>query len=313
MSKHSGRRDKTKIADLVTGRVIGRLGPVFTVECNGHDLECIARGAAKKAVVGDFVHFDPHARTELAQGLIVAIAPRKSLLQRTDALGRRPQYIAANLTQVVIVCAIEPPMREGLIDRYLITARLEGLKAIILVNKSDLISPSLRREFEERLHPYQRNGHEVFFGNCTEPTGLQSLNEALLDEISILVGHSGVGKTSVINRLLPDYDGRTNALSTTSNKGQHTTTASLLHRLPSGGELIDTPGIRSFGLYGVTRRSIADHFPDFDSIEQACRFNDCAHQHEPGCAILEAVEAGAILPHRYEAYLNLIDSADETL
>lgn len=262
-------------------------------------------------MVGDLVRFDPNADTDLASGLLVKIEPRSSLLQRTDALGRRPQFIAANLTQIVIVCAAEPPLREGLIDRYIIAARLEGLKATILFNKTDLLEPEQLEQYQTRLGCYKTSGHPVFFGTCASPSGLGALHEALNNEISILVGHSGVGKTSVINQLLPDYDGRTNVLSAASNKGQHTTTASLLHRLPTGGELIDTPGIRSFGLYGVTRLTLANHFPDFDVVVEECRFNNCTHQHEPKCAVINQVTAGTIAESRYEAYLKLLESTED--
>jgi ribosome biogenesis GTPase / thiamine phosphate phosphatase len=311
MGKRSKKAPPPSSSNLPIGRVIGRLGPVFSVEYNGDDISCIARGKAKTAVVGDLVRFEPDADTDLASGLLVKIEPRSSLLQRTDALGRRPQFIAANLTQIVIVCAAEPPLREGLIDRYIIAARLEGLKATILFNKTDLLDQNALEHYQSRLGCYETSGHPVHFGTCATPSGLGTLHEALDNEISILVGHSGVGKTSVINQLLPDYDGRTNVLSAASNKGQHTTTASLLHRLPTGGELIDTPGIRSFGLYGVTRLTLANHFPDFDVVQTECRFNNCTHQHEPKCAVIDHVESGIIAESRYEAYLKLLESTED--
>ena len=312
MGKRSKKKSTGGQNTLPTGRVIGRLGPVFTVEHEGRDITCIARGKAKKAVVGDRVKFDPHADTELASGLLVDIEPRESLLQRTDALGRRPQFFAANLTQIVIVCASEPPLREGLIDRYLIAARLEGIKAVILFNKTDLLSPSELTAYQSRLACFNSVGHRVFFCTCTTKESFREFTRALDGETSILVGHSGVGKTSIINQLLPDYLGKTNTLSIASNKGQHTTTASLLHRLPTGGELIDTPGIRSFGLYGVTKQALAKHFPDFDIVDRECRFNNCTHQHEPKCAVIDFVESGHIAEDRYHGYLRLLDSADET-
>ena len=311
MGKRAKKRAPATSSKFPIGRVIGRLGPVFTVEYNGEDIACIARGKTKTAVVGDQVRFDPDADTDLATGLLMSIEPRSSLLKRTDALGRRAQFIAANLTQIVVVCAAEPPLREGLIDRYLIAARLEGMKATILFNKTDLLDPEALERYRARLSCYEKSGHPVYFGNCAAVNGLGKLHEALDNEISILVGHSGVGKTSIINQLLPDYDGRTNVLSAASNKGQHTTTSSLLHRLPTGGELIDTPGIRSFGLHGVTRQTLAHHFPDFDVVEDECRFNHCTHQHEPKCAVIDEVNAGTIGRHRYEAYLKLLESTEE--
>ena len=261
--------------------------------------------------MGDRVRFDPKADTELASGLLVAIEPRDNCLKRTDALGRKAQHIAANLTHVVIVCAIEPPLREGLIDRYLVAARMEGLRASILFNKVDLLDQEIRTEFSERLKHYEAVGHPVYFASSANGEGFAALENKLSNEISILVGHSGVGKTSVINRLLPNYEGRTNALSSATNKGQHTTTSSWLHRLPNGGELIDTPGIRTFGLHGVTKQALAEHFPDFDVVEHHCHFHNCTHQHEPKCAVINMVESGEISSHRYQAYLNLIESVED--
>lgn len=309
-----GKRRKAPIKSnhecLPRGRIIGRLGPVFTVEHNGSDIPCVARGSSKTAVVGDWVRFDPDADTELATGLLVAIEPRDNALKRTDALGRKAQYIAANLSHLVIVCAVEPPLREGLIDRYLVSARLEGLRASILFNKLDLLAPDQVSEYRARLAHYADVDHEVFFASSHTGEGFGAIEKRLNHEVSILVGHSGVGKTSIINRLLPAYEGRTNVLSSSSNKGQHTTTASWLHRLPNGGELIDTPGIRSFGLFGVTAQTLAAHFPDFDKVEAHCHFHNCTHQHEPKCAVIRMVEAGTIARHRYDAYLNLIESID---
>ena len=303
-------KDHSKPANhlLPTGRVIGRLGPVFTIEYDGADIACVAKGRAKTAVVGDWVRFDPTADTELANGLLVSVESRRNCLKRTDALGRKAQFIAANLSHIVIVCACEPPVREGLIDRYLVSARMEGLAASILFNKTDLMSSEVRSEYAERLSHYEMAGHDLFFASSVTGEGFEQLEARLEGEISILVGHSGVGKTSIINRLLPTYDGRTNVLSAATNKGQHTTTASWLHRLPKGGELIDTPGIRSFGLYGVTKQTVANHFPDFDQIDESCHFHNCTHQHEPKCAVIRQVEAGNLPLHRYEAYLSLIES-----
>ena len=296
---------------LCEGRIIGRLGPVFTVEHADGDIECLARGKTKTAVVGDRVFFDPDAGTELGEGLLISIKSRDNCLKRTDALGRKAQFIAANLSQIIVVCAAEPPLREGLIDRYLIAARMEGIKATILFNKVDLLTEEALTEYQVRLRHYPEVDHSVIYASCETESGLDTLRQALKDEVSILVGHSGVGKTSLINCLLPNYDGRTNVLSSSTNKGQHTTTASWLHRIPTGGELIDTPGIRSFGLYGVSRQTLATHFPDFDIVEGRCHFNDCTHAHEPKCAVLEMVKAGRISATRHAAYLNLLDSADD--
>jgi len=305
------RPDKNQ--ETVLGRVIGRQGPVFMVETEEEArLACVARGKGKRSVVGDLVRFIDHADTDLARGLIIDHEPRESELIRADALGRRAQAIAANLDRIFVVVANEPPLREGLIDRYLVTAEAQGLETHIVFNKVDLIAedPDAIAEIGHRLAAYPPLGYPVHFVSAATGHGIAELRDALADQCSIFVGHSGVGKTSLLNVLCPGLAEPVNVLSAASGRGQHTTTTAQMYRLDNGGEVIDSPGIRSFGLWGMPTEDVRLYFVEFNEISDECRFSDCQHIREPKCAVLAALEEGAISEVRYASYLRIRDSLD---
>lgn len=286
---------------------MARRGPVLTVELTaGARTECLTRGKGKAAVVGDLVFID--------DGLVAGIAPRKTELARTDLMRRRRQVLAANLDRIYVVSAVEPPLKPGLIDRYLVAAHAQGIDAAVIVNKADLITDAEEREdLDEMLAPYPDLGYPVLWTSATTAHGLDALLADLAGRCAILVGHSGVGKTSLLNALVPDLAEAVQALSEGSGRGQHTTTTTTLYRLPCGGELIDSPGVRSFGLWGVGPDDLKHHFPEFADPAQRCRFADCRHDAEPACAVQDAVEAGEIAESRYESYLRIRDSLIEEL
>ncbi|MCA9541602.1 MAG: ribosome small subunit-dependent GTPase A [Myxococcales bacterium] len=288
--------------------MFGRLGPVFTVRtAEGEDVECVARGDGKRAVVGDDVRFVPDADTEMAQGLIIGIGERRTALVRADALGRREQVLAANLDRIFVVTAVEPPLREGLIDRYLVVAHAQGIEAHIIFNKVDLIAddPAALEDIGDRLAIYPRLGYPVHFTAASTGAGLGDLRRALRRRTSIFVGHSGVGKTSLLNALDPALGERVQALSEASGRGRHTTSSSFLHVLPDGGEVIDSPGVRAFGLWDIDPDEVGSHFVELARLAPRCKFADCRHVHEPECAVLAAVEAGRIEESRYASYVNI--------
>lgn len=309
-SKHRGRSRATTVE--ANGRVIARLGPVFTVEVDvGGEIACVARGAGKKAVIGDRVQFEEGADTMLADALITGVGPRRSALIRADALNRRQQVLAANIDRLFIVTAVEPPLRTGLIDRYLVAAHTQGIAASIIFNKTDLfLEEEERADYQDELSPYPPLDYPVHFTSAESGEGLDELREALRDQTSIFVGHSGVGKTSLLNALDLGLGERVQTLSDSSGRGQHTTSASALFKLSSGGEIIDSPGVRSFGLWGVPAGQVRDHFVEFLPLQRACRFADCQHIMEPGCAVLVAVEAEELSAERYHSYLKIRDSLD---
>ncbi len=286
------------------------MGPVFQVESlqTGDEVPCIARGQGKGAVVGDLVYYEAVSNL-LADGLILEFSPRQSLLQRTDSGGRRAQLIAANLDVIFIVVAPLPELREGLIDRYLVAASSQDIEAEIILNKTDLLTdPTLLQGYLDRLSRYEPLGIPVHRVSARSAEGLDELAHAMADRTSIVVGHSGVGKTSLLNALCPGVEEKVNAISEASGKGQHTTTTSALYTLPNGGELIDSPGIRSFGLWGMEANDLQTHFPEFSSLAAGCRFGDCQHLDEPHCAVKDAVAEGIIDARRYESYLTIRSS-----
>lgn len=290
------------------GRVTSRLGPVLNVEADdGDQVPCRARGRGKAAVVGDRIHFDPDSGDEFTRGIVTAVGERTSLLSRTDPHRVRPLAIAANVDRIFAISAFEPPMREGLIDRYLVAAHAAGIEALIVLNKVELI-PADDASFEARLTPYHRLGYRVIGVSAHTGWGLDTLREAFADHLSILVGHSGVGKTSLLNALVPGLDERVAALSEASGRGQHTTTATAMFELPTGGHVIDSPGIRSFGLWGVSPEALRGHWIDFVPFADECKFANCSHTHEPGCAVVDALDAGDIDPGRYDSYVRILES-----
>lgn len=279
---------------------------MFTVETDaGERVDCVVRGRKQDVVVGDRVRFEPDVDNEMAAGLITAVAPRESALVRADALGRRAQVLAANLDRVFVVCAVEPPVREGLIDRYLVAAHAQGLEAAIVFNKLDLAEPEELDEIREMLDVYPALGLELLYVSAEDGTGLDALREATRGRCSIFVGHSGVGKTSLLNALDPGLGERVQDLSVASGRGQHTTTTSALYALPGGGEVIDSPGVRGFGLWGIDADAVRHHFPEFVERAPGCKFADCRHIHEPQCAVLAALDAGEIAESRYDSYLKI--------
>ncbi|MCU1324798.1 MAG: rsgA [Bryobacterales bacterium] len=223
---------------------------------------------------------------------VSGISPRRTVLIRTDPLNaRREKVVAANVENMVIVAAItNPPLRTGLIDRYMIAAARGGIKPILCINKLDISSDTS-----------EVAGYDLPMVKCSTKTGegIQELRDMLAGSLAVLTGHSGVGKSSILNALTDSEDARVGALSVETGKGQHTTTASRLYHLSNGARIIDTPGIREFGLGPVTLDELKAAFPEFTS--ERCRFQDCTHKLEPDCAIRDA--GGP----RYEAWLRLLE------
>ncbi|HEX8254672.1 MAG TPA: ribosome small subunit-dependent GTPase A [Thermoanaerobaculia bacterium] len=235
------------------------------------------------------------------------VLPRRTVLARPDPLHQHMQrLIAANVDVVIHVVSLKsPPLRPRLIDRYLIAIQRGGAQPVICINKVDLLSAEERDEELPKLAPYLSLGVPVIGCSTKTGEGLEELRREVDGKMAALVGHSGVGKTSILNALDESLQLATNTLQKKRGTGRHTTTASTLYDFGGGTFLIDTPGIREFGLWDLNRDSLRDYFPEFDEPNESCRFTDCTHVHEPDCQVKALVEAGELSEARYETYLRL--------
>ena len=285
-----------KGTEELQGLVITRYGQRQLVESNNGDLfQATGRQNIGLSVAGDRVLFQ---KIEGDEGVVTAVYPRKTELKRQDRL------IAANIDQLWLVVAIEPHYQFELIDRYLIMAENSNLPINIIVNKIELSNND--NQLSNDFSHYIDLGYDVHFLSVKNKTNLEKLKKSLVDRSHIFLGQSGVGKSSLINSLIPDLDLRVNEISTKSKLGKHTTTNTTIYHIPSGGDLIDSPGIREFQLDDLTEKQIVNGFREFKSLIGKCRFRNCQHINEPNCAIKKAIESGNINSSRYESYLNIL-------
>ena len=254
-------------------------------------------------------------RVEVAEAdgdslVVEAILPRKNNFVRADDRGRQ-QVIAANLDQVLIVVATRPLPSRDLMERYLLAVHSLGIEPVIVYNKTDLAVTADETAAGARvlahMPDYEALGYTVIKTSCKTEPGIAGLHEILRNRTSILVGQSGVGKSSLINQLLPDMDIQTGALSTATGKGTHTTTSTMLYEIPGGGYLIDSPGVWEFGIWKLDNQQLESGFIEFKPWLGQCRFNNCIHATEPGCAVKQAVDQGRIRDWRYQSYLRLLE------
>lgn len=266
---------------------------------------CHLRQNLGQLVCGDQVLWQPGEPV----GVVTALMPRRSLLSRPDPYqGLKP--VAANIDRMLIVCAPLPEFSERLLDRYLVAAELSNIEPVILFNKTDLLTDEQRQQLSARLAPYQQLDYSILWLSSLWPDSLLQLDSLLADGLSIFVGQSGVGKSSLINRL-QTKQAETGPISTNSGLGQHTTTAAELYDLPQGGKLIDSPGIREFGLWHIGPRELEQGYREFLPWLGGCRFRDCDHVQSPGCALQAACQQGQIHPLRLENFRHLLASLNE--
>ena len=305
--------DQQTLGPLESGTVISRYGQHADIEDEqGKILRCDIRRTVESLVCGDKIRWrraktvDNVVENE-RQGVIEAVQQRHSILTRPDFYdGVKP--IAANLNQIIIVSALLPDFTPNIIDRYLVAAEDVEIKPIILVNKIDLLDTQTEQQISEFQQLYQHIGYEFYTVSNETHQGLAHLEQLLTDKISIFVGQSGVGKSSLSNTLLPDSNISTKAVSQNSRLGQHTTTVARLYHFPKGGQLIDSPGIREFGLWHLDHDRVTWCFKEFRDYLGGCKFRDCKHKDDPGCAIRQAVSDGHIHPHRYDSYHRIMQS-----
>lgn len=292
------------------GRVVTHFGQQVVIENHNHErIRCHFRATLEQLVVGDRVIFQPPASAGV--GVVSAIEPRTTVLKRPDPYGNL-KPVAANIEQMLITFAPLPTPSSQLLDRYLVAAELSAIEPVLVLNKSDLIDDSNAEHVDALQALYLRLGYRCLRASATTNDGLDALRIALQDKTSVFVGQSGVGKSSLINALMPDATALAiGDLSTNSGLGQHTTVSSQLIAFPGGGELIDSPGVREFGLWHIGEEELLSGYTDLAPLAGRCRFRNCSHRHEPGCALTAAAESGEISAERLANFFKIAETLDE--
>ncbi|MGQ2964512.1 ribosome small subunit-dependent GTPase A [Methylophilus sp.] len=277
---------------LEQGLIVAAFGKRYNVElADGRKLSCVTRGKKVDNAAGDRVSVK---LTSNKEGVIEKTLERDTLLYRSNAF--KSKILAANVTQILIVLATQPSFYEDLLNRCLIAAEAAGIRAVIILNKSDLPNPDAL----DKLARYAQLGYISLPLNAKE--SVAALRPILAGHTSILVGQSGMGKSTIINGLLPEVRSKTQEISTTLDSGKHTTTATHLYHLDNDSAIIDSPGLQEFGLYHIDSIALEYAFVEFRPHIGHCKFNNCTHTHEPGCVILEAVAKGEIAPARHQIF-----------
>jgi ribosome biogenesis GTPase / thiamine phosphate phosphatase len=295
----------------LTGTIVAAHGRHYLADVNGEFLQCVTRGKKTNVAVGDIVHLK---RTSNDQAVIEKIAERSTLLYRSDQY--KSKLLAANITRLFIVVATEPSFADDLVSRSLVACEAAGVEAHLILNKVDVLAPLARAR--ERAGLYASLGyplHEVSAKADPEGT-VATLTPLLAGQTSIFIGQSGMGKSSLINLLVPDADIAVREISEALDTGKHTTTFTRLYRLPEatgGGQIIDSPGFQEFGLYHLTEGMLERAFVEFKPFLGACKYYNCRHLAEPQCAVLGAVADGKIAKIRHELYAQLLHESEQTL
>ncbi len=302
------------------GLVLKSTGMWYKVQTEEGILECRIRGklrlkgikSTNPVAVGDRVIVDT-ANTEDGQAAITKLLERKNhIIRKSVNLSKQNQILAANVDQALLVATLSHPQTHlRFIDRFAVSAEAYDIPFILVFNKIDIYGEEQADELEFLRIVYEQAGYQVIEVSAKDGTGIKALKELLHGKVSLLAGHSGVGKSTLANKIDPKLDLKTNVISESHEQGQHTTTFAEMHALPEGGYLIDSPGIRGFGLFNMEPEEIGDYFPEIFRLSGDCKFNNCLHQHEPGCAVKKAVEENKLAFTRYESYLNFIEGDDE--
>lgn len=301
------------------GLVIKSTGSWYQVQDeHGNSYDCRIQGkfrikgikTTNPIAVGDWVNFALEA--DQNTGVITVLEPRRNyIIRKSVNLSKQTQIIGANLDQAILVVTLaSPPTSMGFIDRFLVTAEAYGIPAILVFNKLDLFSEEGLEILEEYKAVYENIGYPCYQVSAMEGTNIDHIVALLKDKVTLVSGHSGVGKSTLINSIVPDAALRTGLISDWSDKGKHTTTFAEMIDLPFGGKLIDTPGIRELGIVDIEKKELSHFFPEMRALMNKCRFNNCVHINEPGCVVLDAVENGEIEPSRYESYISMYNNDD---
>jgi ribosome biogenesis GTPase len=302
----------------MTGTVIKNTGSSYVVKTdNGSELQCKIKGnfrikgirTTNPVAVGDIVEVKPN---DNGDSYITAITPRRNyIIRRASNLSKEAHIIAANIDAVCLIATLFHPVTSTtFIDRFLATAEAYNVPATLVINKADLYEGDEERtEYLDAVtYLYRSIGYNVVHTSAETGMGVDELRQMLAGKTTLLSGNSGVGKTSLINRLIPGLDLRTAAISTVHDTGMHTTTFSEMFELPApGGRIIDTPGVKGFGTVDMDRTEIAHYFPEIFATSAGCKYNNCSHTHEPGCAVRQAVNDHTIAASRYSSYLSILE------
>lgn len=300
------------------GLVIKNTGSWYTVKtAEGSVVECKIKGnfrlkgirSTNPVAVGDHVEIELNSQNT---AFITAIGDRKNyIIRKSQNLSKQSHIIAANVDQAFLVVTVERPQTSTtFIDRFLATAEAYSVPVVLVFNKTDLLDDSLMRYQRMMTDLYETVGYKCVAVSAETGEGMDELMTMLRDRITLLSGHSGVGKSTMINRLLPGVNLRTAEISDAHNTGMHTTTFSEMLPLPGGGYIIDTPGIKGFGTFDMEPEELTSYFKEIFRFSKDCRFSNCTHTHEPGCAVLKAVEDHYIAASRYQSYLSMLDDKD---
>lgn len=298
------------------GLVVRATGSWYEVLCGSERIKCRIRGklrlkgvrSTNPVVVGDIVRCESDGGVEW---LIFDIVPRRNyIIRRASNLSKESHIIAANIDQAMIVVTLKEPVTAlEFVDRFLVTCEAYKVPAVILLAKIDLLENS--EEIDAFHSIYNSAGYRVIDISATQGVGVDCVKELLKDKVTLVSGNSGVGKSTLVSTIDPTLDIRTGEISESFHKGKHTTTFSTIYPLEEGGYIIDTPGIKGFGLIDIDDKELWHYFPEMIASAGECRFYNCTHTHEPGCAVCEAVKDGKIAFSRYESYLKILDEDDK--
>lgn len=315
---HYNQLDET----LHRGTIVSNFGATLDIEDEETALiiRCALRQNIETIVCGDKIvwqKLNNIPEDEQIQGVITALKPRKTVLARPDFTGQM-KPVAANIDQLLIVTSPVPELNEGLIDRYLVAAELSHIQPVLLLNKVDTLSDEQREVLEQRLRIYQDIGYPIIYTSAKSQQGMNTLLEQLEDKVSVFVGQSGVGKSSLINALLPDANIKEGEVSLATSKGIHTTSVSRLYHINNQQQshiikhasLIDSPGVREFGLWAINKTDVIHGFIELQQQTQYCHFRDCKHLNEPNCGLLKALDEGIISQQRLDSYHRIVDSVE---
>lgn len=301
------------------GLVIKNTGSWYTVRTDeGLDVDCKIKGnfrlkgirSTNPVAVGDIVDI---VRNQEGTAFITAIHDRRNyIIRKSQNLSKQSHIIAANVDQAFLIVTVNYPQTSTIfIDRFLATAEAYSVQTVLVFNKTDILSDEERHYQEMMMRLYETVGYKCVAVSATTGLGMDAIPAMLKDKKTLLSGNSGVGKSTFINHILPGANLRTSEISDAHNTGMHTTTFSEMLELPEGGYLIDTPGIKGFGTFDMEPEELTSYFKDIFHFSKECRFNNCTHTHEPGCAVLKAVEEHYIAASRYQSYLSMLEDKDE--